>query len=286
MEREALGDGRGEALLAYWRETLAGLPTLELPLDRPRPAVQTERGDVCRLRLRDELAAALRARSRKQHATLFMTLAAAFQALLSRQSGQEDLAIGAPRAGRSRSQLAGTVGYFVNPVVLRGDLSGDPTFAELLERTKATVLAAFEHGDYPLPLLAEHLQPVRDASRTPLFQVSFVMQKETRGVEGLTAFALGEEGVEVGPEDFRLETLSLPRPPAPFELLLHAVERQGSLSLALQFNTDLFDAATAVHLLDRFARLLRVGRGEPRARALGAAAALHGGTSPAPPRLE
>jgi amino acid adenylation domain-containing protein len=257
MEREALGDGRGEASLAYWRESLAGLPTLELPLDRPRPAVQTERGDGRRLRLRDELAAALRAGSRKQHATLFMTLAAAFQGLLGRQSGQEDLAIGAPRAGRSRSQLAGTVGYFVNPVVLRGDLSGDPTFAELLERTRATVLAAFEHGDYPLPLLAEHLQPVRDASRTPLFQVSFVMQKETRGVEGLTAFALGEEGVEVGPEDFRLESLSLPRPPAPFELTLHAVERQGSLSLALQFNTDLFDAATAVRLLDRFALLLR-----------------------------
>jgi amino acid adenylation domain-containing protein len=257
MEREALGDGRGEALLAYWQESLAGLPTLELPLDRPRPAVQTDRGDCCRLRLPAELAAALRARSRKQHATLFMTLAAAFQVLLCRHSGQEDLAIGAPRAGRSRSKLAGTVGYFVNPVVLRGDLTGDPTFAELLERTKATVLAAFEHGDYPLPLLAEHLQPVREASRTPLFQVSFVMQKETRGVEGLTAFALGEEGVLVGPEDFRLETLSLPRPPAPFELMLHAVERQGSLSLALQFSTDLFDAATAVRLLDRFALLLR-----------------------------
>jgi amino acid adenylation domain-containing protein len=257
MEREALGDGRGEDLLAYWRESLAGLPTLELPLDRPRPAVQTDRGDSRRLRLPGELAAALRARSRKQHATFFMTLAAAFQVLLGRQSGQEDLAIGAPRAGRSRSKLAGTVGYFVNPVVLRGDLSGDPTFAELLERTKATVLAAFEHGDYPLPLLAEHLQPVRDASRTPLFQVSFVMQKETRGVEGLTAFALGEEGVLVGPEDFRLETLSLPRPPAPFELMLQAVERQGSLSLALQFNTDLFDTATAVRLLDRFALLLR-----------------------------
>ena len=119
------------------------------------------------------------------------------------------------------------------------------------------MLAAFEHGDYPLPLLAEHLQPVRDASRTPLFQVSFVMQKETRGVEGLTAFALGEEGVEVGPEDFRLESLSLDRPPAPFDLMLHAVERQGGLSLALQFNTDLFDAATAVRLLDRFALLLR-----------------------------
>ncbi|HSK78164.1 MAG TPA: amino acid adenylation domain-containing protein, partial [Thermoanaerobaculia bacterium] len=257
MEREALGDGRGEALLAYWRETLAGLPALELPLDRPRPAVQTDRGDSRRLRLPGELAAALRARSRKQHATLFMTLAAAFQVLLGRQSGQEDFALGAPRAGRRASDFAGTVGYFVNPMVLRGDLTGDPTFAELLERTKTMVLAAFEHGDIPLPFLVEQLHVERDPGRTPLFQVSFVMQKETRGVEGLTAFALGEEGVLVGPEDFRLEALSLPRPPAPFELMLHAVERQGSLSLALQFNTDLFDTATAVHLLDRFALLLR-----------------------------
>ena len=149
------------------------------------------------------------------------------------------------------------MGYFVNPVVLRGDLAGDPTFAELLERTRETVLAAFEHGDYPLPLLAEHLQPVRDASRTPLFQVSFVMQKETRGAEGLTAFALGEEGVEIGPEDFRLESLSVERPPSPFDLMLHAVERQGGLSFALQYNADLFDAATAERLMERFELLLR-----------------------------
>ncbi|HBL25669.1 MAG TPA: non-ribosomal peptide synthetase, partial [Acidobacteria bacterium] len=256
-EQEALSGGRGEELVSWWREHLAGLEPLELATDRPRPAVQTWRGDCHRLALPASLTAALRARSRSQHGTLFMTVTAAFQALLGRHCGQEDLAVGAPRSGRTASDFAGTVGYFVNPVVLRGDLSGDPPFAELLERTKAAVLAAFEHGDYPLPLLAEHLQPVREAGRTPLFQVSFVMQKETRGVEGLTAFALGEEGVLVGPEDFRLETLSLPRPPAPFELMLHAVERQGGLSFALQYNSDLFDAPTAVHLLDRFALLLR-----------------------------
>ncbi|HSS49881.1 MAG TPA: amino acid adenylation domain-containing protein, partial [Thermoanaerobaculia bacterium] len=263
LEREALADGRGEALLAWWRESLAGLPTLELALDRPRPAVQTYRGDCCRLRLPGEIAAALRALSRERHGTLFMTLVAAFQAFLSRHSGQEDLAIGTPRSGRSQSKLAGTVGYFVNPVVLRGDLAGDPSFAELLERTKATVLAAFAHGEYPLPLLAENLQPARDASRTPLFQVSFVMQKETRGAEGLTAFALGEEGVEVGPEDFRLESLSLERPPVPFDLMLHAVERQGGLSFALQYNSDLFDTTTGERLMARFVVLLRsIARGQ------------------------
>jgi amino acid adenylation domain-containing protein len=269
FEREIVEGRRGEELLAFWRERLAGLPALELAADRPRPAVQTYRGDVRRLRLPGELAAALRARSRTQHGTLFMTLTAVFQALLSRHSGQEDLAIGAPRAGRaqsSRSGFAGTVGYFVNQVVLRGDLSGDPTFAELLERTKAMVHDAFSHGDYPLPLLAERLQPVRDASRTPLFQVSFVLQKETRGAEGLTAFALGEDGVQVGPEDFRLESLSLPRPPAPFDLVLHAVERQGGLSLGLQFNTDLFDATTAERLLEHFERLLAGAATDPGQR--------------------
>ncbi|HKH43166.1 MAG TPA: amino acid adenylation domain-containing protein [Thermoanaerobaculia bacterium] len=263
LEQEALRDGRGEAALAWWRESLAGLPILELPTDRPRPAVQTYRGDSLRLRLPGDLAAALRARSRAQHGTLFMTLLAAFQALLGRHSGQEDLAVGSARAGRSQSQLAGTVGYFVNQVVLRADLAGDPSFAELLERTRARVLAAFAHGDYPLPLLAEHLQPERDASRTPLFQVSFVLQKETRGVEGLTAFALGEEGVEVGPEDFRLKTLAVPRQPSPFDLVLHCVDRQGGLSLALQYNRDLLDATTAARLLEHFVRLLAGAAADP-----------------------
>jgi len=265
-EREALSDGRGEPVLAWWRERLAGLPTLELPTDRPRPAVQTYRGDTHRRRLPGELATALRARSRAQHGTLFMTLAAAFQTLLGRHADQDDLAIGTARSGRTLAQAAGTVGYFVNQVVLRADLAGDPAFAELLERTRESVQAAFAHGDYPLPLLAEHLQPERAASRTPLFQVSFVLQKETRGAEGLTAFALGEEGVVVGPEDFRLESMAPPQPPSPFDLVLHCVDRQGGLSLALQYNTDLFDAATTAALLERFERLLAGVAADPMQR--------------------
>ena len=255
-EQEALRGGRGEELLAYWRQRLSGLPVLELATDRPRPAIQTYHGEAYRLRLPAELVSSLRTLSRARHGTLFLTLLAAFQALLGRHTGQEDLAVGSPRANRSQSKLAGTVGYFVNLVVLRGDLSGEPGFVELLERTKASVAADFAHGEYPLPLLAEHLAPERDASRTPLFQVSFVLQKETRGVEGLTAFALGEEGVEVGSAELRLSSLALARPPAPFDLQLHVVERQGALSLALQYNSDLFAAETAARLMARFAVLL------------------------------
>ncbi|HBL26499.1 MAG TPA: non-ribosomal peptide synthetase, partial [Acidobacteria bacterium] len=265
-EQEVLSGGRGEALLDFWKRELAGLPVLDLGTDRPRPAVQTWRGDVCRLRLPGALTSALRAWSRTRHGTLFMTLTAAFQALLGRHSGQEDLAIGTARAGRSQSAMAGTVGYFVNQVVLRGDLSNDPPFAELVERTKRRVQAAFEHGDHPLSLLAERLQPERDASRTPFFQVLFVLQKETRGGEGLTAFAMGEEGVEVGPQDFRLESLVVPRPPAAFDLVLQAVDRQGGLSLSLLYNTDLFDATTMERMAGHFERLLAAAVAAPDGR--------------------
>jgi amino acid adenylation domain-containing protein len=256
QEQELLSGRAGEDRLAWWRRRLAGLPTLELATDRPRRAVQTYRGNVRRLRLPAALAADLRARSRARHGNLFTTLIAGWQALLGRHTGQDDLAIGSQRAGRGQSQFAGTVGYFVNSVVLRGDLAGDPGFGELCERARASVVAAFEH-DYPLPLLAEHLLPDRDASRTPLFQVSLVLQKETRGVAGLTAFALGEAGVKVDLGELRLDSLSLDGAPAPFDLLLHAVERQEGLSFALQYNADLFDATTAASLLERFATLLR-----------------------------
>ncbi len=255
LEEELLAGGAGEERLAYWQGQLAGLPTLELATDRPRPAVQTFRGDTRRLRLPAALAGDLRGLSRARHGTLFMALAAAWQALLGRHSGQEDIALGTQRAGRAQAQFAGTVGYFVNSVVLRGDLAGDPGFGALFARTRAAVAAAFAQ-DYPLPLLAEHLQPDRDASRTPLFQVSLVLHKEARGLEGLTAFSLGEEGVDVDLGELRLASLSLGHAPAPFDLLLHVVDRREGLGLALQYSADLWEGATAARLLERFALLL------------------------------
>ncbi|HVR98866.1 MAG TPA: amino acid adenylation domain-containing protein, partial [Thermoanaerobaculia bacterium] len=256
-EREALDGPRGEELWSFWKDRLEGLPMLELATDRPRPALQTYRGDLRSRLLPPDLAARLRAFSRRRNANFFMTLVAAVQTLLLRHTGQEDLAIGSPTAGRPSSAFAGVVGYFANPVVLRGDLAGDPSFPEMLARTRPAVQAALEHQDYPLPLLAERLRPQRDTSRTPLFQVSLVWQKEQRGARGLAAFVLGLEGIPLELGEIRAESVRIERMPTPFDLQLHVAETVGGLGLGLQFNADLFDAPTAERLVDRLEVLLR-----------------------------
>src|SRR5262249_17995234 len=138
------------------------------------------------------------------------TLLATFQILLHRYSGQEDILIGSPTSGRSRRELSNLVGYLVNPAALRGDLSGNPSVKDLLQRTRATVLEAFEHLDYPFSLLVEKLRPNRDPSRSPIYQVMFVHQKAQRlGEKGLTPFALGEAGAKLHLGGMHLESLHL-----------------------------------------------------------------------------
>ena len=192
---------RGEVLereIDFWRERLAGLPpVLELPTDRPRPAVRSSRGasrpidlapgrDPCR---RDGAGAA-------RGATPFMVLLAAFQALLGRISGQQDLAVGTPIAGRNHVEIEGLIGFFVNTLVLRGDLSGEPSFRELLGRVRETSLAGHLHQDVPFEKLVEELEPERSLSHTPLFQAMFILQnQESRDRAGggapVTALAPG-----------------------------------------------------------------------------------------------
>ena len=145
MQGEAL-----EAQLNYWKDKLGGeLPVLELPTDRPRPAVQTHRGAIESLALSKELTDALQAMSRREGVTLFMTLLAAFKTLLYRLTGQEDTIVGTPIAGRNRTELEGLIGFFVNTIVMRTDLSGQPTFRELLGRVRETALGAYAHQDMP-----------------------------------------------------------------------------------------------------------------------------------------
>ncbi len=176
-QRERFGGAVLEKLLAYWRPQLAGAPPmLALPTDRPRPAVQSFRGGGCRRVLPEDLAARLRSFGQGAGATPFMALLAAFQALLLRHTGQEDLVVGSPVAGRSRSELEGLIGLFINMLVLRTSLASDPGLRELVGRVREVSLSAYAHQEMPFEKLVVELAPERDLGHAPLFQVIFVLQ--------------------------------------------------------------------------------------------------------------
>ena len=266
-----LAGAEGERLLIWWRERLGGdLPVLDLPADRLRPPVQTYGGDTVSLRVDPERTARLEALGRSHQATLFMTLLAGFQALLHRRTGQPDVLVGAPAAGRGRARLAGIVGYFVNPVVLRSDLVDDFSFGDFLERTRRSVLGAFEHQDYPFPTLVERLQPRRDPSRSPVFQAMFALQSAPalgNGSQGsLDAFAVGEEGAEVVLGGLRMRHLPLTQKIAQFDVTLSVGQVDGGLVATLDYNTDLFDRVTAERLAAAWGLLLAAAAEEPARR--------------------
>ncbi|MDQ3805506.1 MAG: amino acid adenylation domain-containing protein, partial [Acidobacteriota bacterium] len=266
--QEAMLEGaEGRRQGEYWEAQLAGpLPALELPTDRPRPPAQTYRGASLPFRIGAGLTDGLKALSRRHDATLYMTLLAAFQTLLHRYTGQEDIVVGSPTAGRSRAEFAGVVGYFVNPVALRADLSHDPTFAEFLGRVRRTVLESFRHQDYPFPLLVEQLQPERDPSRSPLFEVAFVLQKPHAGLhQGLASLAIGEAGTALEMNGLKVESVALEQRVAQFDLMLVMTEVGGELKASLQYSTDLFDADTVGRLAGHLEALLaEVVAGEHR----------------------
>jgi amino acid adenylation domain-containing protein len=272
-EREMLAGPRGELSWDFWRRTLAGergpVPDLDLPADRQRPPVQTWNGGARTVEIPGDLAGRLRALGSGHGATLFMTLLAAFQAQLGRISEQEDLAVGSPHAGRGAPETSGLVGYLVNPVALRADLCGDPPFAELLARTRAAALAGLEHGEFPFALLAERLRPVRDPSRPPLFQVMFLLQRDRPGdPPGLATFALGESGGRLALGGLELESLRLAERRAQLDLTLRVADGVGHdgmsrLRASLEYNSDLFDGATAERMLGHFRTLLAGAAADP-----------------------
>ncbi len=255
---QRLASTEGAELLLYWQKQLAGkLPVLNLPTDRPRPPVQTYNGASISCKLSRELSQKLLDFSRDRGVTLYMTLLAAFQVLLYRYTNQEDLLLGSPTTGRSRADLAELVGYFVNPVVCRADLSGNPTFEEFLNQVRSTVLDALAHQDYPFARLVEQLQPMREPSRSPLFQVMFVLQKaHLHGQEGLATFALEETGARIKLGDLELESIALNKRIAQFDLTLMIAEVDEVLSSCWEYNTDLFDATTVERLAGHFQTLL------------------------------
>jgi amino acid adenylation domain-containing protein len=253
-----LAGPEGERLWDYWQHQLAGAPqTLDLPTDRPRPPIQTFHGGIERLTLSDELAHRLRALAQTEGATLYMALLAAFQVLLFRYSGQDDFLIGSPTAGRGRAQLADLVGYFVNPVALRADLSGSPSFSDVVRRVRQTALGALKHQEYPFALLVERLQPLRDPSRSPLFQVMFVLEKAQRlAPQSAPVLAQGRAGARLELADITLEPVELDPQAAQFDLMLMVEEAGATLAATLHYNSDLFEATTIVHMARVFQSLL------------------------------
>ncbi len=258
----------GRALWSYWRQQLAGeLPASGFPTDRPRPPLQTFRGAARSMRLPGDALDRVKGLGRAHRATPFSTLLAFFAVLLHRYSGGEDLLVGSPTAGRGQPGLADLVGYLVNPVVLRSDLSGRPTFDEVLARVRRTVARTFAHQDMPFPLLVEGLQPHRDPSRSPLFQVMFVLQgARLVGAGDFAAFALGEAGARMELAGLAVESRALKHRTAQFDLELMAAEDGRGLGLVLLYNSDLFDAATADRALRRLSVLLRSGVEDPTRR--------------------
>lgn len=257
-QADLLNSPAGERSWAYWREQLAGdLPVLHLPTDQPQPPVPTSPGASQSLRLGLPLTQQLKVLSQTQNATLYTTLLAAFYVLLHRYTGQEDLLVGSPMAGRSRAEWTRLVGYIANPVALRANLAGDPTFIALLAQVRQTVLGAFEHQDYPLALLVERLRVKRAPGQSPLFRVMFLLQKaQGLDTQDLTPLALGERGLQIEAGGLCLESMALEPPEVPFDLTLTTAEVEGELIASLQYNTALFEAPTIRRLLGHFQTLL------------------------------
>ncbi|HEY0511015.1 MAG TPA: amino acid adenylation domain-containing protein [Thermoanaerobaculia bacterium] len=270
-ERRLLASPRGEQLLAFWQAQLGGeLPQLDLPTDRPRPRFQTFAGSVLARRFDRDLGDRLKTLGRQRGATPYITLLAVFCALLHRYTRQDDLLVGSPTSGRSSpggAGMAGVVGYFVNPVVVRADLAGEPRFGELLARLRGTVLAAFAHQELPFPVLAQHLEAGgRDPSRSPLFQAMFVFLQERRsGPTGLAGAALGEAGARIDLDGLEIESLGLAPRGAQLDLTLWMAEEPAALQACLQFNTDLFDTPSMARALAHLAALLAGVAADPDA---------------------
>ena len=236
----------GEALdeqLAYWRDQLRETGVLELPTDRPRPAVQTHHGSTINHVLSPELTAQLQQLSQREGTTLFMTLLAAWQVLLMRYSGQCDISVGTPVAGRTRAEVEPLIGFFVNTLVLRTGMSGGESFREMLAKVREVCLGAYAHQDVPFEMLVEQLQPARSLSHSPLFQVMFALQNTP--VQSLNLPGVTLERVEVESRT------------AIYDLTLAMAEVETGLLASMEYNTDLFDEATISRMLGHYERLLR-----------------------------
>ncbi|NTX02061.1 non-ribosomal peptide synthetase, partial [Myxococcus sp. CA040A] len=252
-QREWLQGAELERQLAYWRNQLKGAPrALELPTDRPKPATQTYRGGFVKALWGSALWRSVEGLGRREGATPFMVLLAAYQTVLGRYAGQEDVCVGAPIAGRTRTETEGLIGCFVNTLVLRGRVKREETFAGLVKQVRETTLGAYAHQDVPFEKLVEELQPERDLSRSPLFQVTLTLQNtpvtELRQ-EGLTLKGMPAEGTT-----------------SKFDLSLVVEEAEDGVAVVANYNSDLFERRTVEVMVEHLRVLLEAGVARPEAR--------------------
>lgn len=252
-QRKRVEDGELAQQLAYWKRQLGGdLPVLQLPTDRPPPAQPSFEGDMAARVLPAALGTALRQRCRSEGVTLFVLMLAAFQTLLYRYAGQTDLVVGVPVTNRGRAELEGLIGFFINTLALRADLSGDPTFLDVLQRTRKAALEGFAHQELPFERLVEELHPERQAGRNPLFQVMFVLQQEP---------ALPPWDPELHPRPFPLQAGA-----AKLDLTLFVTDGHPHLTLSFEYNTALFDRDTVTRMLGHLEALLEGIAADPGQR--------------------
>lgn len=250
-QRERLQGEVLERQLGYWTRQLAEAPALlELPADRIRPAVQSFRGACHYFHLDASVTSALRTLSRQRDCTLFMTVLAAFKTLIYRYTGREDVIIGTPVANRPRQEMEEMIGFFVNTVVLRTDLSGNPCFTELIERVKAVTLGAFANQDLPFERLVEELQPERTLSHTPLYQIAFIMQNAPMGAIRMPGLAISTVEADVD---------------AQFDLTFELFDIPDSLEGRIVYSSDLFDLDTISRFVGHFKTLLEGIISDPEA---------------------
>lgn len=238
-QAEMLDGPEGERLWNFWQKELAGdLPVLKLPTDRPRPLIPTNRGAIHQFKLDEELTRQLRALTKAEGTTLYTLLLAALNVLLHRYSRQDDIFINSPTVNRSRSEFEGMIGFFANPVIIRSNLSGNPTFQTFLAQVSKTVFAALDHQDYPFSLLVEQLQPARDPSRTPLSDVVFNLDRPVR--EGTIGSMVGRQ--QAG--GLVMEPKIIEECVTRYDLVLVMIEGEDSITCGWQYKTDLFNAST------------------------------------------
>ena len=242
-----------ESQISYWRKQLEDAPrVLDLPTDYPRPAIRTFQGATYSFELSQKLSVALNILSQQQKSTLFMTLLASFQILLWRYTGSEDIVVGSPIANRNRDEIKELIGFFLNTLVLRTNLAGNPTFEELLSRVREITLGAYAHEDLPFELLLDELQPQRSLSHTLLFQVGFVLQNAP-----ISAFEL---------PGLTLKSLEFPNVNADFDLNLDIAETEDKIYCKLHYNANLFEAATIKRMAGHFQNLLKEITANPKLR--------------------